>query len=62
MNNKKIIQKNGWSLGENTIARKLTIQVDADVGTILNEKKKQTGITFGRIINYSLRKDFGLVV
>ena len=62
MNNKKIIQKNGWSLGESTIARKLTIQVDADVGTILNEKKKQTGITFGRIINYSLRKDFGLVV
>lgn len=62
MNNKKIIQKNGWSIGENTIARKLTIQVDADVGTILNEKKKQTGITFGRIINCSLRKDFGLVV
>ena len=62
MNNKKKKQKNGWRIGENTIARKLTIQVDADVGTMLNEKKKQTGITFGRIINYSLKKDFGLVV
>ena len=49
MNNKKIIQKNGWSLGESTIARKLTIQVDADVGTILNEKKKQTGITLPKV-------------
>ena len=59
---RKIKQIDGWSIGENKIARKLTFSLDDEVGEILNEKKKQTGITYGRIINYSLRKDFGLVI
>ena len=59
---RKIKQIDGWSIGENMIARKLTISLDDEVGEILNEKKKQTGISYGRIINSSLRKDFGLVI
>ncbi len=59
---RKIKQIDGWSIGENKIVRKLTISLDDEVGEILNEKKKQTGITYGRIINSSLRKDFGLVI
>ena len=59
---RKTKQIAGWSIGENKIARKLTISLDDEVGEILNEKKKQTGITYGRIINSSLRKDFGLVI
>ena len=41
---------------------KFNKSLDDEVGEILNEKKKQTGITYGRIINSSLRKDFGLVI
>ena len=59
---RKIKQIDGWSIGKNKIVRKLTISLDDEVGEILNEKKKQTGITYGRIINSSLRKDFGLVI
>ena len=55
---RKIKQIDGWSIGENKTSRKLTISLDDEVGEILNEKKKQTGISYGRIINSSLRKGF----
>ncbi len=53
-------QNNGWSVGKKTTRRKTSINLDEDVGRVLDQKTEETGLFLGRIINDSLRSHFGM--
>ena len=56
------IQSNGWSVGKKTTRRKTSINLDEEVGRVLDQKTEETGLLLGRIINDSLRTHLGLSV
>ena len=56
------IQSKGWSVGKKTTRRKTSINLDEDIGRVLDKKSEDTGLLFGRIINDSLRTHLGLSV
>ena len=56
------IQSKGWSLGKKTTRRKTSINLDEDIGRVLDQKTEETGLFLGRIINDSLRTHFGMSV
>ena len=56
------IQSNGWSVGKKTTRRKTSINLDEDIGRVLDKKSEDTGLFLGRIINDSLRTHFGMSV
>ena len=58
----KRVQQKGWSIGENTKTRKTSINLDTDIVNVIEEKRKETGFFFGKIVNDSLRSHFGLVI
>ena len=53
-------QNNGWSVGKKTTRRKTSINLDEDLGRVLDQKTEETGLFLGRIINDSLRSHFGM--
>ena len=57
-----IIQANGWSVGKKTTRRKTSINLDEDIGRVLDQKTEETGLLFSKIINDSLRTHLGLSV
>ena len=56
------IQSKGWSVGKKTTRRKTSINLDEDIGRVLDKKSEDTGLFLGRIINDSLRTHLGLLV
>jgi len=56
------IQSKGWSVGKKTTRRKTSINLDEDIGRVLDQKTEETGLFLGRIINDSLRTHFGMSV
>ena len=54
------IQSKGWSVGKKTTRRKTSINLDEDIGRVLDKKSEDTGLFLGRIINDSLRTHFGM--
>ena len=54
------IQSKGWSVGKKTTRRKTSINLDEDIGRVLDQKTEETGLLLGRIINDSLRTHFGM--
>ena len=56
------IQSKGWSVGKKTTRRKTSINLDEDIGRVLDKKSKDTGLFLCRIINDSLRTHFGMSV
>ena len=54
------IQSKGWSVGKKTTRRKTSINLDEDIGRVLDQKTEETGLFLGRIINDSLRTHFGM--
>ena len=56
------IQSKGWSVGKKTTRRKTSINLDEDIGRVLDKKTEETGLFLGRIINDSLRTHFGMSV
>ena len=56
------IQSKGWSVGKKTTRRKTSINLDEDIGRVLDQKTEETGLFLGRIINDSLRTHLGLSV
>lgn len=58
----KRIQTKGYSIGKKTRKRKTSINLDEDIGKVLDKKSRQSNLFIGRIINDSLRQHFNLVV
>ena len=56
------IQSKGWSVGKKTTRRKTSINLDEDIGRVLDKKTEETGLLFSKIINDSLRTHLGLSV
>ena len=56
------IQSKGWSVGKKTTRRKTSINLDEDIGRVLDQKTEETGLFLGRIINDSLRTHFGMLL
>ena len=56
------IQSKGWSVGKKTTRRKTSINLDEEVGRVLDQKTEETGLLFSKIINDSLRTHLGLSV
>ena len=56
------IQSKGWSVGKKTTRRKTSINLDEDIGRVLDQKTEETGLLFSKIINDSLRTHLGLTV
>ena len=56
------IQSKGWSVGKKTTRRKTSINLDEDIGRVLDQRTEETGLLLGRIINDSLRTHLGLSV
>ena len=59
---KKRYQTKGWSHGKLTKKRLTSINLDEDIGRVLDKKSKDSGKFLGRIINDSLRTHFGLTI
>ena len=57
---KKRYQTKGWSHGKLTKKRLTSINLDQDVGEVLDKKSKDSGQFVGRIINDSLRSHWNL--
>ena len=57
---KKRYQTKGWSHGKLTKKRLTSINLDEDIGRVLDKKSKDTGLFLCRIINDSLRSHFGM--
>ena len=56
------IQSKGWSVGKKVTRRKTSINLDEDIGRVLDKKSEDTGLLFSKIINDSLRTHLGLSV
>ena len=55
-------QNMGWNVGKLTTIRRTSINLDEDIGKVLDQKTEETGLFLGRIINDCLRQQLGLVV
>ena len=56
------IQSKGWSVGKQTIKKRTSINLDSDIGKMIEKKSKETGLFVSRIINDSLRNQFNMVI
>jgi len=54
------IQSNGWSMGKKVTRRKTSINLDEDIGRVLDKKSEDSGLLLSRLINDSLRTHFGM--
>jgi|TARA_B110000263_G_scaffold118938_1_gene103608 hypothetical protein len=56
------IQSRGWSHGRLTDKKRTSINLDKDIGEMIERKSKETGLFVSRIINESLRQQFNMVI
>ena len=56
------IQSKGWSRGRLTDKKRTSINLDKDIGEMIERKSKETGLFVSRIINESLRQQFNMVI
>ena len=56
------IQSKGWSHGKQTVKKRTPINLDSDIGKMIEKKSKETGLYISRIINDSLRQQFNMVI
>ena len=56
------IQSKGWSVGKQTIKKRTSINLDSDIGKMIEKKSNETGLFVSRIINDSLRNQFNMVI
>ena len=56
------IQSKGWSHGRLTDKKRTSINLDSDIGKMIESKSKETGLFVSRIINDSLRSHFNMVI
>ena len=56
------VQSNGWSIGKQTVKKRTSINLDSDIGKMIEKKSKETGLFVSRIINDSLRNQFNMVI
>ena len=56
------VQSNGWSQGRLTQKKRTSINLDSDIGKMIEKKSKETGLFVSRIINDSLRQQFNMVI
>ena len=56
------VQSNGWSHGILTDKKRTSINLDSDIGKMIEKKSKETGLFISRIINDSLRQQFNMVI
>jgi len=56
------IQSRGWSHGRLTDKKRTSINLDKDIGEMIERKSKETGLFVSRIINESLRQQFDMVI
>jgi hypothetical protein len=56
------IQSKGWSHGKQTVKKRTSINLDSDIGKMIEKKSKETGLYISRIINDSLRQQFNMVI
>ena len=56
------IQSKGWSHGRLTDKKRTSINLDKDIGEMIERKSKETGLFVSRIINESLRQQFNMVI
>ena len=56
------IQSRGWSHGRLTDKKRTSINLDKDIGEMIERKSKETGLFISRIINDSLRNQFNMVI
>ena len=59
---KKRYQIKGWSHGKLTKKRLTSINLDEDIGRVLDKKSKDSGQFLSRIINDSLRSHFKMTL
>ena len=60
--NNNRVQSNGWSHGILTDKKRTSINLDCDIGQMIESKSKETGLFVSRIINDSLRSHFNMVI
>ena len=60
--NNNRVQSNGWSIGKQTVKKRTSINLDSDIGKMIEKKSKETGLYISRIINDSLRQQFNMVI
>ena len=56
------IQSKGWSHGRLTDKKRTSINLDSDIGKMIEKKSNETGLFVSRIINDSLRNQFNMVI
>ena len=56
------VQSKGWSVGKQTVKKRTSINLDSDIGKMIEKKSKETGLFISRIINDSLRQQFNMVI
>jgi len=56
------VQSNGWSTALLTEKKRTSINLDSDIGRMIEMRSKETGLFISRIINDSLRQHFGMVI
>ena len=56
------VQSKGWSVGKQTVKKRTSINLDSDIGKMIEKKSKETGLFVSRIINDSLRNQFNMVI
>jgi len=58
----KRVQSKGWSQGRLTQKKRTSINLDSDIGKMIEKKSKETGLFVSRIINDSLRQQFNMII
>ena len=58
----KRVQSKGWSHGRLTDKKRTSINLDSDIGKMIEKRSKETGLFVSRIINDSLRNQFNMVI
>jgi len=58
----KRVQSKGWSQGRLTQKKRTSINLDSDIGRMIEKKSKETGLFVSRIINDSLRQQFNMII
>ena len=56
------VQSNGWSVGKQTVKKRTSINLNSDIGKMIEKKSNETGLFVSRIINDSLRNQFNMVI
>jgi hypothetical protein len=60
--NNNRVQSKGWSHGILTDKKRTSINLDSDIGKMIESKSKESGLFVSRIINDSLRSHFNMVI